>query len=273
MDKEKVDKKNKKALLIDIGNTRIKWATISKKAVTPDLLEPELLKKGSIIHDGHFSSLKIDDLPGVSEIDEVLISSVLTQESNENFKVAIKYKYPLAEINFFKSQKTAFGVTNAYESPETLGVDRWLGIIAARFDTSCEQGVIVIDCGTAITIDVADKNGKHLGGIISPGLATMRKSLNLATERLQLVDSGNVKPHCSNTIDAISSGTTLSLVGLIEHIINNTAGADQYSIFLTGGDANGLSKYLTTEHLTDRIIVEPDLLLKGLAHIYIADNS
>ena len=163
--------------------------------------------------------------------------------------------WPNIEIIKVKSLAEGCGVKIAYRHPEKLGVDRWLALLAARKIYSCST--CVVDCGTAITIDLLDEEGQHLGGVIAPGLTLMKKSLAGATQDLDFFESQFPIGLADNTEAAIYSGTLFSIVGLIEHTMSKNLG---FQLILTGGDAEIVAKELSVD-----AIVRSDLVLQGLA--------
>ena len=164
--------------------------------------------------------------------------------------------WPTIEIIHVKSQAHAFGVYNAYQQPEKLGVDRWLALVAVR--NHYQLPACIVDCGTAITVDLIDADGKHQGGLISPGLTLMKKSLAEGTEALQFHETNYVFGPANFTEAAIYSGTLSAAVGLIEHVLTKQSNAMQ--LILTGGDAE-----IIAAQLEIKPIVDPDLVLRGLA--------
>ena len=164
--------------------------------------------------------------------------------------------WPAIEIIPVKSQAHAFGVYNAYQQPEKLGVDRWLALVAVR--NHYQLPACIVDCGTAITVDLIDADGKHQGGLISPGLTLMKKSLAAGTEALQFHETNYDFGPANFTEAAIYSGTLAAAVGLIEHVLTKQSNAMQ--LILTGGDAE-----IIATQLAIKPIIDADLVLRGLA--------
>lgn len=163
--------------------------------------------------------------------------------------------WPAASIFVARSTAAALGVSNAYEQPERLGVDRWLSLLAAHRYYPGKR--CIVDCGTAITVDILDQ-GRHLGGLIAPGLATMRKSLHSETAALDAVDCSSDLHFARHTAAAITGGTLMAAIGLIRSAMQRLAG--DYRLLLTGGDAELLAAKLELPLIVDR-----DLVLKGLS--------
>lgn len=235
-------------ILIDIGNTRIKWG----------------VDENGTIKSGNFIDYKQTDFRQqikqqwlqLKSPDKLAISSVSAKHISLQLIEIAKTIWPDIKVVMAKSSANAYSVTNAYKNTEKLGVDRWLGLIALLHyypESSC-----IVDCGTAITIDFLGDNGLHLGGLISPGLQLMKQSLYQGTENLSL-NGQNFSEGLGNTTgSAIFTGTLYAAAGLIEKAINN------YSAFktlvMTGGDAELLSKHIKFES-----IIEPHFVLKGLS--------
>ena len=155
------------------------------------------------------------------------------------------------------------GVTNGYVEPEALGADRWAAIVAAYQGSA--KPVCVIDCGTAITLDVVDADGIHQGGLIAPGLDMMRRSLVTGTSAIGslVVEARSASPLLArNTTDGVNNGTMRMAGALIDRVIEEAAadyGRDLQAV-ITGGDAGRLQPLLRCSPRYDR-----DLVLKGIA--------
>lgn len=153
----------------------------------------------------------------------------------------------------------AVGFTHCYEDPHMLGVDRWLTMLALR---SRKKNCVILDAGTAFTLDVLDASGRHLGGWISPGLKLMQHALVSRSERLHVNQewvSGGVG---STTQDAIGLGCQAALQGVCEQAIAQAHALlanTNFQVYLTGGD----SRYLNLEHLGPHEH-RPLLVLEGL---------
>lgn len=161
------------------------------------------------------------------------------------------------------STRHASGVTNAYREPGRLGVDRWLAMLAAR--SRCERLFAVVDCGTALTLDVVGADGMHLGGYIVPGLSLQRQSLK-GMSRIRLSDEVSsddpLRPGRS-TDEAIRNGGIAMLTGWLCNEARVRQAAEGAGLFVTGGEADVLALGLERAGLSVRR--EPDLVLDGLA--------
>jgi type III pantothenate kinase len=239
-------------LLIDIGNTRIKWGVYESD---------ELIRTEALVHFRLEPNELIAAWQAISTPWRVAISCVGSKPMLELAQAVVKSLWPKSEIVLARSQAFAFGVRNAYREPEKLGVDRWLALIAAR--RHYLGSVCIVDCGTAMTVDLMDGSGQHFGGYISPGLTLMRKSLAHETEDLAFSDVRYSLSAANHTAAAIYSGTLNAALGFIERVLS--AYQRPATLILTGGDAEQLAG-----QLAGPFIIDTALVLQGLA-ILLAD--
>jgi type III pantothenate kinase len=237
-------------LELDCGNTRIKWRSRDGERVS---------------HQGAFPTS--DSLNGVisselgnESILRVLIGSVLDDDFR---KKLVAWSLGCFGINpeFAVSEPRCNGVINGYQLPEKLGVDRWLAILAAKAHTPGAS--IIVDCGSAITVDLVTAQGEHLGGYIAPGLRLMREALGANTSAIKLGQIGypdNDFPG-RNTVAAIKSAELAMISGLVTRakaaLLHYEA--SEPAIWVTGGDGQWLSSQLENSRF------EADLVLDGLA--------
>ncbi len=244
-------------LLIDIGNTRIKWAHIQ------DNKTGALTGHGYVQHNKQLGIEVLKQIETPVNLSAIYVSAVTDDLNSQRIKRQLQELHDVP-VQMVKSQPEGYGLISGYKQPELLGVDRWVAMIGAYSQTQKGHGAMVIDAGTAITIDAIDANGNHLGGTIAPGLELMRSSLNKNTQRLMMVKEATVNPVADNTQDAIASGTMWSLVGNIMHTEQrlNLDTDDKIDYFITGGDAQQLMQYLPSKYQ-----LVNDLMLQGLAQI------
>ena len=140
-----------RALLFDVGNTRLKWGALKNDRIT---------RSGSIDHeklkDQGFAALTTR-LP--VNVDYVLVSNVAGAAFATRLAGVIGIHCD-TDVHFARSEKEAFGVRNAYRQPRKLGVDRWVALLGARAET--RAAVCVVDAGTAVTIDAMDKTQRRV---------------------------------------------------------------------------------------------------------------
>jgi type III pantothenate kinase len=247
-----------KALLLDVGNTRIKWG----------VLDGDQIRKT-----GHIALQKLRDqglgvltsrLP--DKVDTVVASNVAGQTFATRLSGVIGMHCG-CDVHFAKSEREACGIRNGYKQPRRMGVDRWVAMIGAWAEL--QSACVVVDVGTAVTIDVLDGEGQHLGGQILPGVALMCAALAASTSDIQAV-AGRVPNAAAgidifgdNTASAVRNGAWNSVVGAVERSIT-TLRSNAYDplVVLTGGDASRMLTALGAESLH-----RPHLVLQGLARL------
>ncbi len=233
-------------LLIDMGNTRLKWGGA---------------KGGEIITGQSVVNARINRQElmalwqDIARPKRIAVSCVSATPLLEPVQAVAFELWPDADFILVKSQAQAFGVINAYPQPGKLGVDRWLSLIAVW--QQYQSPACIVDCGTAITVDLIDADGRHQGGLISPGLTLMKKSLVLGTEALPFSETIHTFGLANDTEAAIYSGTLMAAIGLIEHVLAKQP--KNRRLILTGGDAE-----LIAGQLGISCTVDLDLVLRGL---------
>ncbi|MFT7228113.1 MAG: type III pantothenate kinase [Methylophilaceae bacterium] len=250
-------------IVIDIGNTRTKWAALtsdgrlSEMQVTPNkTLAQSALKKQ------------------LAEAEKVVIANVAGDATIGQLLDVIP-KHVIA--TFVKATSEACHVINRYDSKK-LGVDRWAAAVATW--NQLKQPAIVVSAGTAITIDsiavdspfkltllnrVVSNKGVYLGGTIMPGLHTMQQALNDYTANLSSAAKGVVKTFPTNTADAMQTGCMNAAMGAI---LLQVKQLEKHCAFLpkvviTGGDAVKIAHALRMH--VKRVVIAEDLVLQGLA--------
>jgi type III pantothenate kinase len=160
---------------------------------------------------------------------------------------------------FLVAERTAFGLSNGYRQPAQLGIDRWLALLGA-FSLG-DSPACVVDCGSALTIDLLADQGRHLGGVILPGLGMMRHALLRDTHIPPHGAGDGGSPAATDTGSAIQAGALLAAVGAVEQAYRWHAArmARPVRLLLCGGDASALLPQLCLPGQ-----YEPDLVLRGL---------
>lgn len=228
-------------LLVDIGNTRCKWALARGTA---------LIETGVVVRAGNADWLEA--LPRIL-VEAVHVSSVAQPEALAHLReFAVRRG---ANLRVAVSSSRSGDLINAYDQPERLGVDRWMACIAAR--TAGCGSVLVADAGTALTLDFVDADGRHQGGLITPGVATMRGALRRQTQLRPARESAAPLWLARNTDAAIAAGTLRSAISLLD---NAAVELSPDRLLLTGGGAPQLAEYLA-----QRWTLRPHLVLEGLA--------
>lgn len=243
-------------LLIDAGNTSLKWGALDGTTLgTVDRLH----YVGRDLRE--VATQAWAELP-VPE--RVVVGNVAGERLARSLRAWMKRTWRLVP-EFLVAGASAGGVTNGYRQPDRLGIDRWAALVAARRHT---QGpACVIDCGTAITIDVLSGDGVHLGGLIAPGLALMRRSLMDAASGISvdgevpLIEDGQARLLGNDTAAAVAGGGLYAAVALIDRVLVDMraeAGNDVAAL-ITGGDAPTVLPLLA-----GAVRHRPDLVLEGL---------
>ena len=243
-------------LEIDAGNTSLKWrwrGSAANSVRGPAQLESELAH--------------------ASRPEEVLVCNVRGAELKADLAAWTARKWDL-QPRFARVARVCGGVRIQYPDPSRLGADRWLAMLAGyrRANGNC----LIVDSGTALTIDVIDDGGLHLGGYIMPGLQTLRSSLLRNTEIRLTPGNGEESVALGNdTGDAVRNGTLFMLCGAVRAALERFEREmsrlrrgkgrprrehESPMLVLTGGDAALLKRELGREGVP----VVPDLVLDGL---------
>jgi type III pantothenate kinase len=243
-------------LLIDAGNTRVKWAVTASDQPTT-VWEAE----GSADHDA------LDGLAGQwtaqgwrgREISAVWISNV----AGDALALRLTQSLALAGVapdalHWFASQPACAGVRNGYRAPEQLGCDRFAAMIGARHQHP-ERNLLVVNAGTATTVDALTADGEFIGGMILPGLGTMARSLAVNTAQLPAVGEAVLEQTLAdNTRQAIISGCLSAQAGAIERAFAQHPGHSPLCL-ISGGAAAFIAPHLQITHA-----LVPNLVLAGL---------
>lgn len=229
-------------LLIDAGNSRLKWALVADGAW--------LARGVSGYEDWSALESQLETAP------PCFIASVAGTGHEQ--ALAARLAAAGCAATWLQAAAELAGVTNTYRSPRQLGVDRWMGLIAAR--QRCSGAVLVVSVGTAMTVDALSAGGVFLGGLIAPGAGLMRQALRQGTARVG-ESSGQWQAFPRATGDAVESGIVAALCGAIErqHAQLAEATAVAPRCLVTGGGAEAVLRHL-------RVAVEhvPDLVLEGI---------
>lgn len=231
---------NERSLAIDAGNTRVKVG----------LFHGKTLEEMHFFGEGELEQLK-QFLAGHQHL-PAIIGSVKSDKDTKWLRNLLS-----GAIVFTTSLKLPLKI--AYETPETLGVDRLCNAIAAWDKT--QKAALVIDMGTCIKYDFVSADATYEGGAISPGIAMRYKAMHTFTGKLPLIDDMEPAPATGkNTFDAMRSGVMNAVRFELEGFIAEYRKmVPELTIFLTGGDAEYFANGLKND-----IFADENLTLKGL---------
>ncbi len=199
-------------LAIDVGNTRLKWAQYASPQPGA-----ALLAHGAVFLET-IDSLADTDWKGLAPPTSMLGCVV----AGEGVKRRVEEQLELWDVEprWVVSAREACGVTNGYDHPNRLGVDRWVAMIGARHRVLAQgrpRPVLVVMVGTAVTVDAVDAAGHFLGGLILPGFGLMLRALEMGTAGLK-APTGEAVDFPTNTSDALMSGGADALAGAVERM-------------------------------------------------------
>jgi type III pantothenate kinase len=233
---------------IDLGNTRLKWRETMEGARQPP---SSAIAVSAITNE---LTLGLSERPR-----RVRVASVRGPHVDQQLISWCNHHFGLVP-EFARSTAVAGGVTNGYDFPQLLGVDRWIAMLAAY--QVMRTAVIIFDFGTAITADAIDESGCHLGGVIGPGLCLMSESLRSNTGLVRSADQSTRTISAGrNTNAAVAAGVLGAAVGLAKEVWTALAQKSGARLALvTGGDAIEVAPQLNFPTQ-----IAPDLVLDGLA--------
>ncbi len=229
-------------LLLDAGNSRIKWVWV---------------EGGALVWQGMAGIDEVTSLQqafaALPPAHKILASNVAGEQVAQRIRAACSaWPYP---VEFVTAKAEQCGVRNAYEQPAQLGSDRWAALIGAwhQMHAAC----LVVNCGTATTVDALSGRGEFLGGLILPGVDMMRRSLAEGTAQLGAAE-GVWRKFPRNTADAMFSGAIQATVGAIRQQYE-VLGMPGARCLLGGGAADQVQP-----HLKLPLVKVDNLVLQGL---------
>jgi len=236
--------------LVDMGNTTMKWCeegntAAYRTAVFPDRANPDFFQT-------HWS--------GLADVDAIWVGAVGSAAWLEQLQVFVRAKK--IPLHVVQTAPNYGPMRNAYNPPESLGIDRWLAAMGAWY--RLRQAVVVVDAGTAVTVDAVTGAGVFLGGAILPGWRLCAQALEQGTAALAVTADATHDKWPDTTAAAFQCGVRLAVVGGITAAITMAEEAlgEPCRHMICGGDGAALSQYLG-------INVEqvPDLVLQGLQRV------
>lgn len=243
------------ALLVDIGNTRVKWARLVRGRLTRQRAAAHV---GWRLND--FARRVIGAPRGLTRI---VVVSVASSRTNKLFAAAARQRAGI-KPEFFTSARRAGGITTLYGEPWRLGADRLAAAIGAH-RLARRRAVCIIAVGTALTLDLVDARGRHRGGAIVPAPTLMKDSLLTQTNGIRRrVQGGTLKGgfFARSTRAAIEQGSRYAAAAVIDRAVAEARRVLGRAplVLLTGGGAPALRPLIGSTHT-----LVPDLVLKGLA--------
>ena len=247
-----------KALLFDVGNTRLKWGVAD---------DAEIHRTGSITH----QKIRETGLSALTtRLPKAVDAAIASNVAGPTFATRLAGLVGAhcgCDLQFAKTGRNAFGVSNSYKQPRRMGVDRWVAMIGAW--TELQSACLIVDAGTAVTIDALDENGLHLGGQILPGIFMMADALASQTSDIPSIRPAVAEAYegiamfAANTRGAVGSGAIGAVTGAVERAIKTLrSNAYDATVVLTGGDA---SRILSA--LEESPVHRPNLVMQGLVQI------
>jgi type III pantothenate kinase len=231
-------------LVIDVGNTRLKWAWLTSTGLSDQQAVVHRDAKPGMWTAALFESGQRPKRVLISNVAGPVMTKTLAKLTKKVFKVTAEFVTAPPEFH---------GLINGYLDPKLLGADRWLALVGAW--TKTHSALCVVDAGTAVKVDSVDASGHHLGGLIVPGIHMMREALMNKTSDIA---------RANNTVGAVSRGAVFALAGMADRaaeVIEQSTGVKP-KLFITGGDAG-----MITGTMRSRGEIVPDLVLQGLAVI------
>ena len=244
-------------LTVDIGNSRIKWASWQAEKIVARGVVAYTVDKSADAFDELFSVLEKPAFIFAVSVAGDKLSTGLDEWSRQRWQLGVK---------FLKTEKQFNNIINAYEDPRQHGADRWAAVVASH--QSCPGfSVCVINAGTAITFDLINKNGQHLGGYILPSFVTMHNALLADTANVKSVFNVGFNENSvpDNTNDAVNQGLHIFLQAGIREICQSAKQKmdSPMQIIISGGFAKTILDYPDMPGMA----YKPDLVMQGLFEI------
>ena len=241
-------------LVVDVGNSRMKWALVDARGG---------LAQG-FVPNAEIGSLAVRDWQNLPRPSRAIGVNVAGEAARVRVEGQLT-RWRLG-MQWLVATAQACGVTNRYAPPSQLGPDRWAALVASRLRAveadSTPQPAIVVNAGTAVTVDALDANGVFRGGLILPNMRLMLRALADNTAALK-VPPGSFANFPTNTADALYTGALQAVCGAIElaRLRLSTHGAP-VRCYLAGGAAPELGPHLAAPvELVDNLVLEGVLAL------------
>ena len=235
-------------LEIDAGNSSVKWRIIDNGVA---------LARGAVTHEPVTWAPMLGRAGGLTR---VRVANVCGEELEQGLRDWVQQRTGL-NIEVAVSEPSTAGVTNGYDKPQKLGVDRWLAVVAA-WNTLASPSVVV-DAGTAVTLDFIGACGVHLGGYIVPGEQMMYRALFSGTSGVRFEASSSYSRQPGrDTGEAVQHGCSLMIEAIVARSLSWLQSKEgEVTLVLTGG---GAARLQSAFRENTRYI--PDLVLDGLGY-------
>ena len=243
-------------LVIDAGNSRMKWG----------LNSPGGWVAQGVVANADLGTLALRDWQNLPRPSRAVGVNVAGEAARVRVEGQLaRWRLP---VEWLTATAEAAGVINRYERPAQLGPDRWASLVAARrravrgelLPSPC----VVVNAGTAVTVDALDADGVFRGGLILPGLSLMLRGLADNTSALK-VAPGEFQAFPTNTPDALYSGAVQAVCGAIELVRARLRRDDaDAKCFIAGGTAHAIAPHLAGPvEVVDNLVLEGVLVLAG----------
>jgi len=244
-------------LVIDIGNSRMKWG----------LNGPHGWAALGITPNSDIGTLALRDWHNLSRP----LRAVGVNVAGEAARVRVEAQLTRWRLvpEWLTARESACGVTNRYARPSQLGADRFASLVAAWQRSSVTDvfppACVVVNAGTAVTIDALDEKGVFRGGLILPGMRLMLQALSENTASLKSAP-GEFRTFPDNTADAMHSGAMQAICGAVEQVRRQVdSNPAQVRVYLAGGTANEIAPHLDPPvEVVDNLVLEGVLALAGV---------
>ena len=242
-------------LVIDVGNSRMKWAMRGPAGWTA---------RGAVANQD-IGTLAVRDWQNLERPARAVGVNVAGEAARVRVEGQLaRWRLP---VEWLSASNEAGGVRNSYDTPSQLGPDRWASLIAARrraiaANESVPRACIVANAGTAVTIDALDGDGVFRGGLILPGIDVMLRALADNTAGLRK-PPGKFESYPTNTPDALFSGAVQAACGAIEQLRRWLRGhGPEVTCYIAGGSAPDIAPHLAAPvELVDNLVLEGVLVL------------
>jgi type III pantothenate kinase len=243
-------------LVLDAGNTRVKWALVHDGVFVANGAVP------TQDPDALAEAWRALSLQGVRSLACSVASPMVRDRIG-----ALVSAHTATDVVWFASTERCAGVYNRYERPTQLGADRWAALVGARART--DDPVVVVNAGTAITVDALASTGEFLGGLILPGVGVMLDALAQRTAGLQS-RPGRFSDFPRNTADAMTSGALDAAAGAVGRMVGRLAAREgaMPGVLLSGGSAPTLVSGMPEGTLRVEHLVLEGLLVADVSEVF-----